>query len=254
MRVACSVSVSSASVADLPASLELSADMTFQKRLALWLCRAAGLTDVAVHREELDDLRESKRRLEAAHTAELKLLQAIAQQTNSNTLMLKRWLEEDNSRREFQSRQRQALAGAREQLLEAETKSRELTERIDGRKKAKTDAIAGAKMPVDGLSFGDGMVMFNGFPLDQASAAEKLRVSFAVAMAMNPKLRVVLIRDGSLLDEDSMALVEQMADAHDYQVFVEIVRKDSPVGVVIEDGEVVAVDGVPVEAVAAAGD
>lgn len=162
--------------------------------------------------------------------------------------------QKDNARREFQSRQRLALAGAREQLREAETKSRELTERIDARKKLKTDAIAGAQMPVEGLSFGEGMVMFNGFPLDQASAAEKLRVSFAVAMAMNPKLKVVLIRDGSLLDEDSMALVEQMAEAHDYQVFVEIVRKDSPVGVVIEDGEVIAVDGVPVEAVAAAGD
>ena len=66
---------------------------SLRKAIALWLCRAAGLTDVAVHRAELDDLRESKRKLEAAYASQLKLLQAIAQQTNSNTLMLKRWLE-----------------------------------------------------------------------------------------------------------------------------------------------------------------
>jgi hypothetical protein len=66
---------------------------SLRKRLALWLCRAAGLTEVAAHRAELDDLRESNRKLEAGYSALLKIAQATAGQTNSNTLMLKRWLE-----------------------------------------------------------------------------------------------------------------------------------------------------------------
>lgn len=64
-----------------------------RKRLALALCRAAGLTTIAANRAELDDLRDSNRKLTAARVAEMQLLKTIAQQTNSNTLMLKRWLE-----------------------------------------------------------------------------------------------------------------------------------------------------------------
>lgn len=67
--------------------------MTIRKRIALWLCRAAGLIDVAVRREEMDDLRDSNRKLEAAYAAQLSIAQSMARQLNSNTLMMKRWLE-----------------------------------------------------------------------------------------------------------------------------------------------------------------
>jgi hypothetical protein len=64
----------------------------------------------------------------------------------------------------------------------------------------KADAIAAAKMPIDGLAFDDSGVTYRGVPFKQCSAAEQLRVSLAMAMAMNPKIRVVRITDGSLLD------------------------------------------------------
>lgn len=67
--------------------------MSLRRRLALWLCRAAGLTEVASSRAELDEIRADHRRLRDAYTAQTGLLQAVARQTNSNTLMLKRWLE-----------------------------------------------------------------------------------------------------------------------------------------------------------------
>jgi hypothetical protein len=57
-------------------------------------------------------------------------------------------------------------------------------------------------MPIDGLSLESGRVMFNGIPLDQGSSAEQLRVSTAIAMSSNPELRVIRIKDGSLLDPD----------------------------------------------------
>jgi hypothetical protein len=44
-------------------------------------------------------------------------------------------------------------------------------------------------MPVEGLGFGDGLVTFNGIPLDQCSSAEQLRISLGIAMAANPKIR-----------------------------------------------------------------
>jgi predicted ABC-type transport system involved in lysophospholipase L1 biosynthesis ATPase subunit len=146
-------------------------------------------------------------------------------------------------------RTERARVFAEAEALEAQSLA--LTESIDARAKAKQDAIGAAKMPVPGLGFGDGVVTYNGVPFDQASTAEQIRVSMAIAMAANPKLRVIRVQDGSLLDEDSLALIASEAKERDYQVWIETVRVDSKVGIVIEDGSVIAVDGAPAKAKAA---
>lgn len=125
----------------------------------------------------------------------------------------------------------------------AEQKAGKLTEAIATRDEVKADAIAAAKMPVEGLGFGEGIVTFGGVPFDQASTAEQLRVSVAIAMANNPRLRVLLIKEGSLLDDEGLELVSAMARTNNYQVWIERVDSSGKVGVVIEDGSVVAVDG-----------
>jgi energy-coupling factor transporter ATP-binding protein EcfA2 len=113
-----------------------------------------------------------------------------------------------------------------------------LTESMAARLNAKNTAIAAANMPIEGLSFGEGEVVYNGLPFDQASSAEQLRVSVAVAMAANPKLKVLRIQDGSLLDETSMKLLAKMAEDSDYQIWIERVDTSGKVGVVMEDGAV----------------
>ena len=118
-----------------------------------------------------------------------------------------------------------------------EADAERLTEQMEARKEEKAAAIGRAVMPVPGLGFGDGMVLFNGLPFEQASSAEQLRVSVAMAMRANPELRVLRIKDGSLLDDDNLALIAQMAEADDYQVWIERVET-SGVGVVMEDGAV----------------
>ena len=134
----------------------------------------------------------------------------------------------------------QAILISEAQQLEA--KSKELTEAIEARDAAKVAAISSAKMPVAGLGFGAGHITFNGVPFEQASSAEKLRVSLAIAMAGNPTMRVIRIQDGSLLDEDSMAIVAEMAAAHGFQVWVEAVDSSGTRGIVIEDGAVKTVN------------
>lgn len=121
---------------------------------------------------------------------------------------------------------------------DAKTESENLTARMAAREKAKRDAIAAAKLPVDGLGFGEGIVTLNGLPFDQASDAEQLRASIAIAMAGNPKLRVIRVRDGSLLDEGAMKLLAEMADENDMQVWIERVTGGEKVGFVIEDGRI----------------
>lgn len=121
-----------------------------------------------------------------------------------------------------------------------EAKAKALSEAMDARAHARSAALEGATFPVPGLSLGEGVVLFNGIPFEQASGAEQLRVSVAIAMAANPALRVLRISDGSLLDEDSLQMLKDMAEASDYQVWIERVNSTGTVGVVIEDGAVLA--------------
>lgn len=112
------------------------------------------------------------------------------------------------------------------------------TRQIDAVDEEKRAALASAEFPVDGLGFDDTGVTYQGVPFSQASSAEQIRVSLAMAMAANPDLRVIRIMDGSLLDNDAMqAIREQVAD-NNFQLWIERVGDADEGAVVIEDGEV----------------
>ena len=129
-----------------------------------------------------------------------------------------------------------------EALRAAEEESQALTDRLASIDASKAEALAAAELPVDGLGFDDEGVTYNGVPFQQASAAEQLRVSVAMAMALNPEIRVIRITDGSLLDSGNLALIAEMADEHDFQVWIEKVDESGTIGVYIEDGVVAAVN------------
>lgn len=133
--------------------------------------------------------------------------------------------------------QRKALEA---DLDEAEAASEGFTATINACDNRRETLLESASFPIDGLSFDEEGVLYNGVPFAQASSAERLRVSVAMAMALNPQVRVIRITDGSLLDSENLALIESMAAEHDFQVWVERVDESGAVGVVIEDGEVKA--------------
>ena len=128
------------------------------------------------------------------------------------------------------------------EALALESQVAELTKRMARREEEKREAIQKAEMPIPGLGFGAGIVTYNGLPFNQASDAEQLRISLSIAMAANPKLRVIRIKDGSLLDDDSMAIITEMAREKDCQVWIEKVDSSGKIGIVMEDGEVVAIN------------
>lgn len=103
----------------------------------------------------------------------------------------------------------------------------------------RANLLAAAKFPVDGLGFAtDGTVTFDGIPLAQANEATKIRVSMAIALAGDKPGKIVLIRNGSQLDEDSMALVADLAHTAGAQLFIERVGTGDAGAVVIKDGGV----------------
>jgi hypothetical protein len=126
--------------------------------------------------------------------------------------------------------------------LDAKQKrSDDLSAQIDAIDAGKRKRIDETKFPIEGLTVRGRSVIFNGLPFEQASQAQKLRVSCALGLAMNPRLRVLLIRDASTLDEEGMALMAQLAKEHGAQLWLERVGTGAEVGVVIEDGEVIEV-------------
>jgi hypothetical protein len=154
-------------------------------------------------------------------------------------------LREQIARAQEQNRQADLIAQQQAKRDEHLDRARELegeaaglTEAMEARKKVKAEAIAAAEMPVPGLGLQDGVVTYNGIPFDQASGAEQLKVSTAIAMAANPRIRVIRIADGSLLDDDSLAMLAEMAHEKDYQIWIEMVDSTGKVGVHIEDGMV----------------
>lgn len=114
-----------------------------------------------------------------------------------------------------------------------------LTAELETIAQAKAEGLAAAKFPVEGLGFDEEGVTYQGVPFKQASSAEQIRVSLAMAIALNPGLRVIRIMDGSLLDSDSLELIRDQAKEHDFQIWIEMVG-DRDDAYVIEDGEVAA--------------
>lgn len=135
---------------------------------------------------------------------------------------------------EARIRREEELGDAADYEMQADS----LTRDMEARTRQRDEAIRNARTPVPGLGFSAEGVTFNGLPFDQASSAEQLRVSVAIAMAANPKLRVLRIKDGSLLDENGLRMIGEMAQAEDYQVWVESVRTDGKVGIIMEDGAI----------------
>lgn len=125
-----------------------------------------------------------------------------------------------------------------DKLRSLASEAKELTDRLEGIEQEKARQLRKAKFPIEGLSFTATGVTYQGVPFEQASAAEQLRVSVAMGAAMQPKLKVALIRDGSLLDDNSLKLVAETAEKYDCQVWLERVSDGAECSVIIADGEI----------------
>lgn len=122
-----------------------------------------------------------------------------------------------------------------------------LTTEIENLEKTKRDAIAKAGLPIEGIEFGDGELRYQGAPLEQASTAQKLKIAMARIVKLNPNLRLAWIRDASLLDDESYAELQKLAQEYECDVMIETVRSIGNDAIVLADGAVFK-DGDPVSA------
>jgi len=101
----------------------------------------------------------------------------------------------------------------------------------------KAEGLAAAKFPVNGLSVDDDGVTFRGIPFSQVNSAMRRRIAFAIATSGDPKLKLVIVKDGDLLDADSLQDIAEVAEERGYTVLVERDRDESRrIGFTVRDG------------------
>lgn len=130
------------------------------------------------------------------------------------------------------------------QIEDERLKSGQFTNEIERIDELKATTIANANMPIDGLSFNENGVIFNDIPLNQVATSEALKVGCAIVIAtMNQNagdsIPIIIIKDGSLLDENNMKVLEEIAIKNGVQFWIELVSTTGETGIFVEDGEVV---------------
>jgi len=114
--------------------------------------------------------------------------------------------------------------------------------KVESIRECRQKAIQSANLPIPNLSFGDDGLLYSSIPLKQCSDGEKLMVSMAISMALNPTLRVLRIKDGSLLDQNNLAILRKMVKDKGYQLWIEKVAskdeydKSGKAGIYITEG------------------
>lgn len=128
-------------------------------------------------------------------------------------------IEHTNRRVRTAQKHREVSAAASELRQRSESMTVELSRIIE--RKAE---LVGASEVVPGLTFDDEKgVMIDGREWALCSQSQRIGASMRIGMQLNPELRVMLMRDGAFLDDNSLEDILGYADAEGYQLFVETI-------------------------------
>ena len=111
-----------------------------------------------------------------------------------------------------------------------------LTGEIEAARKAKTDLLNGAELPLPGLSVSDGELTYNGQKWDCMSGSEKLKVSTAIVRKLNPKCEFVLLDKLEQMDLDTLKEFGEWLEAEGLQCIATRVSTGDECSIFIEDG------------------
>lgn len=133
---------------------------------------------------------------------------------------------------------------AKQRCVEAHEKAQEAQEVVDNLLAEKQKMIQEADFGVEGISVDDEGVLYGDDRIEQLSTAQQIGVSSVIAMAQNPKLNIIMIREGALIGKEIWEVITTVAAEEGYQVWCENFQEEpGEVGLHFEDGEIVAIDG-----------
>lgn len=133
-------------------------------------------------------------------------------------------------------RSNEARAAAMKDADELKEQYEDLTHEIEMVRKAKTDLLNGAKLPLKGLSVEKGELLYNGAAWDCMSGSDQLKVATAIVRAIKPECGFVLIDKLEQFDSQTLEEFGQWAAGESLQIIGTRVSTGDECSIVIEDG------------------
>jgi len=137
-------------------------------------------------------------------------------------------------------RARAASDALAKSIADMKAKAEFLTDDLRAFDEVKRTRIAEANLPagLEGIGFdSEKGLTFEGFPLADLGTGKRLRVATQIALSMNPRLKVLLIKAGNDLDAGNLKIIADTAAEAGAQVWIErIVAPKSGIIVEVSDG------------------
>lgn len=181
-----------------------------------------------VHREKREILEKKVAELNteiAMHSEQVTVLQFQAnafeaRPTKDQVDQIRNFIA-DNDQRNTAIRHAKEMAVIEREALDGDTRAGKLTLSIDECDQEKADLLAEVKMPYPGMEITDDGVYIKGETLEQQSTGEQIKISCMIAMAAQPDLRLLIIREGALINERNRAMIYSIAESRKWQVWEE---------------------------------
>ena len=120
-----------------------------------------------------------------------------------------------------------------------------LTGEIEEARKAKTELLNGAELPLEGLSVIDGELAYNGQKWDNMSGSDHLKVSTAIVRKLNPKCGFVLLDKLEQMDLTTLKEFGEWLEGEGLQAIATRVSTGDECSIFISDGYSFDKDGNP---------
>ena len=127
---------------------------------------------------------------------------------------------------------------AEEDAREYERQYQELTEKLEGIRKQKTDLLKNADLPLPELFVEDGEIIYKGQKWDNMSSSEQLQVATAIVRKLNPNCGFVLLDKLEQMDCETLAEFGHWLEAEGLQAIGTRVSTGDECSIIIEDGYV----------------
>lgn len=111
-----------------------------------------------------------------------------------------------------------------------------LTEDIENIRKARTELLNSADLPLPGLTVDGGKLLYNGKAWDCMSGSEQLTVATAIVRRLNPQCGFVLLDKLEQMDVQTLAAFGQWLESQGLQAIATRVSLGDECSVIIEDG------------------
>lgn len=127
---------------------------------------------------------------------------------------------------------------AEEDALDYRNQYNSLTAEIDKTRRAKTDLLQSAELPLPELSVKDGELIYKGQQWDNMSGSDRLKVSTAIVRKLNPKCGFVLLDKLEQMDNQTLNEFGQWLEQEGLQAIATRVSTGDECSIIIEDGYV----------------